>query len=214
MSWSKARGISAIFAVFITSRGTSAYHVKKEERQPPSIIREHTMQPHYFTRRRFGEVATVGAVGLLSTTPPSAAMYTDPKSGIALPDEGEIESAIPMDWSNVENPFLNADAKSLFGRLDASPDSIFYTDPRFVEHVDEGAVQIMTNYISENAISKGDSVLDLCSSWTSHITTSKAKELNRVVGLRMNSKQLEANIALTESTVQDLNSEPTLPYQD
>ena len=49
----------------------------------------------------------------------------------------------------------------------------------------------------------GDSVLDLCSSWTSHIRPDI--QLKRVAGLGMNNKELEANKALTEWTVMDLN---------
>jgi SAM-dependent methyltransferase len=72
----------------------------------------------------------------------------------------------------------------------------------------------MTNYISQVAIVPGTkSVLDLCSSWTSHISTPKVPLL-RVAGLGMNAKELEANKVLTEWTVQDLNEKQVLPYQD
>lgn len=167
----------------------------------------------FWKRRDFVGLATLGLVTLEAPSP-GAAMSTDPKSGIVLPDEGEIEGAIPFDWSGVENPFLNADPSNLFGRLDSSPDSIFYTDPRFVEHVDDNAVKIMTKYISQYAIVAGGSILDLCSSWTSHIDPSRVKDVRRIVGLGMNEKELEANVALTEWRVQDLNSIPRLPYEN
>ena len=38
--------------------------------------------------------------------------------------------------------------------------------------------------------------------------------LERVAGLGMNAKELQANKALTEWTVQDLNQRPVLPYAD
>lgn len=143
----------------------------------------------------------------------SHAMITDPKTaGIALPSPGEIESAIPSDWSDFENTLVDGD-KSQFARLDNSPDALFYTDARFVEHVDENAVRKMTQYISRDAIRPNDTVLDLCSSWTSHIDVSMVTPKS-VVGLGMNPKELEANSILSSWNVQDLNANPKLPYPD
>jgi SAM-dependent methyltransferase len=140
----------------------------------------------------------------------------DARSGIRLPDVGEIESSIPTDWTDVENPCLDMkEQKSLFSRLDNTPDSQFYQEPRFVEHVDENAVQLMTDYISNVAIQPGDkSVLDLCSSWVSHIDQSTANKLSRISGLGMNPKELEANPVLTDWIVQDLNENPKLTKYD
>jgi SAM-dependent methyltransferase len=142
----------------------------------------------------------------------SHAMITDPKTGFALPSPGEIESAIPSDWSDFENTLVDGD-KSQFARLDNSPDALFYTDARFVEHVDENAVRKMTQYISRDAIRPNDTVLDLCSSWTSHIDVSMVTPKS-VVGLGMNPKELEANSILSSWNVQDLNANPKLPYPD
>ena len=152
----------------------------------------------------------------LSTVKPSVAMTLDKKTGIALPDPGEIEGAIPEDWTKVDNPFEETDSssKSMFSRLDSTPDSIFYTDPRFVEHVDDNAVQLMTEYISSAVASGGDSVLDLCSSWTSHFDRTKSRRPTRFSGLGMNEKELQANNVLTDWVVQDLNAKPKLPYEN
>lgn len=150
----------------------------------------------------------------------ASAMTNDPTTGIALPDVGEIAEAIPTDWSDVENPFVGGDTKTLFGRLDSKPDSIFYSEPKLVEHVDEQAVRSMTEYICNRAMSppkdgsESLAVLDLCSSWTSHVTPTVAKSLKSLKGLGMNAKELELNSALTEWTVQDLNANPRLPYED
>jgi SAM-dependent methyltransferase len=143
---------------------------------------------------------------------PANAVYNDPKTGTMLPDEGEIASAIPTDWNGVESP-LSGDDKSLLSRLDKNPDSLFYADPRFVEHIDENAVKLMTNFVSNRAVKNGDSVLDLCSSWTSHLGDSQA-QLRRVAGLGMNEKELTSNPSLTEWAVRDLNENPKLPYDD
>ncbi len=152
---------------------------------------------------------------------PSLASTADPRTGILLPSEGEIESSIPKTWENDDGgPEYDT---SSFSRLDPSPDAVFYSEPRFVEHVDERAAGGMTNYVSDRLLHRGDSVLDLCSSWTSHIRPGRASELGlaRVAGLGMNARELEANPSLTEWTVMDLNGGatggakvPRLPYDD
>jgi SAM-dependent methyltransferase len=147
---------------------------------------------------------------------PSTASTTDPKTGILLPSEGEIESSIPATWENddigIDIDDDDSDKysdKSSFSRLDPSPDAAFYAEPRFVEHVDERAAERMASYISDRLLHRGDSVLDLCSSWTSHIRPPGrgASELGlaRVAGLGMNAEELGANPSLTEWTVMDLN---------
>jgi len=145
------------------------------------------------------------------------ASTVDPKTGIVLPSVGEIESAVPSKWDDSDNPFESMGSDQ-FSRLDSTPDSIFYAEPRFVEHVDEQAVKTMTSYISNIALQPGDSVLDLCSSWTSHIDGSAQKKLGlkRVSGLGMNEKELMANSALSDWVVLDLNrgKQPKLPYDD
>ena len=58
----------------------------------------------------------------------------------------------------------------------------------------------------------GADVLDLCSSWISHLP--EDLKLGRVAGLGMNEPELSRNRRLTERTVQDLHVAPTLPYED
>lgn len=152
---------------------------------------------------------------LLTPLMPSVAnaMYTDPVTKIVLPSEGEVESAIgDLD----DNPFENLD-KASFSRLDQTSDTVFYKDPRFTEHIDDNAVELATRYIS-NILHENDSVLDLCSSWTSHIDKTTAQNLNlrRVTGLGMNEEELKANPVLTDYSVVDLNVKPDvkLPYED
>jgi ribonuclease HII len=173
------------------------------------------VQGKELSRKDFGASLVLAAALLLAPTESRATTY-DPKTGASLPDPGEIESAIPQDWLGIDNP-LGGDSTSSqslsMGRLDSSSDAIFYNEPRLVEHVDTQCVQLMTTYISQNAIVPGtQSVLDLCSSWNSHISTQIP--LQRVAGLGMNAKELESNSVLTEWTVQDLNEKPVLPYHD
>jgi SAM-dependent methyltransferase len=166
------------------------------------------------TRRHWLRGISSLTTALICTTTkptPSHSIYKDSKSGILFPDPGEISSAIPNDWSDVENPFL--EDSSIFSRLDPTPDSVFYAETRFVEHVDDSAVKILTDFISSNVVTDGDYVLDLCSSWTSHLDTSKLR-LKRVSGLGMNAIELAANPSLTDWTVSDLNQNSRLPYDD
>jgi SAM-dependent methyltransferase len=146
---------------------------------------------------------------------PSWATTVDPKSGIRFPEPGEIQGAVPQIWNNVENPFTGDDQSTLFSRLDNTPDTNFYQEARLVEHVDDQAVHVMTDYISDVAIRPGDTVvLDLCSSWVSHIDINVAARLHKISGLGMNANELRVNPVLTDFVVQDLNQNPQLRYND
>lgn len=176
-----------------------------------------TRKNNFLQRRQFlSYISTTPLVITSSWTQPADAAMRDPKTGILLPSVGEIESSIPQTWDEDDNPFTSLPDNVSFSRLDASDDKIFYAEPRFVEHVDQQAVDSMTSYVSNRLVQQGDSVLDLCSSWTSHITPPGKLELKRVAGLGMNAKELEANAALTEWKVQDLNENKNikLPYEN
>ena len=167
--------------------------------------------------RKYFIGGSITAFSAIAGLQPAWGTTADPKTGIRLPDPGEIETSIPENWSNEENPISSvsggsSNSNTQFSRLDNKPDSVFYQDPRFVEHVDENAVKLMTEYISNTAIQPGRdaAVLDLCSSWTSHIDGNVAEKLTRIAGLGMNAKELESNTILTDWTVQDLNENPQL----
>ena len=105
-------------------------------------------------------------------------------------------------------------------RLDESPDALFYSTPRFVEHIDSSAVASLTDFhgslIRETAAQKGAPVrvLDLCSSWTSHVPPSSAGLIGEAVGLGMSKEELDGNPMLTRRVVQDLNENPHLPFEN
>lgn len=170
-------------------------------------------------RKSFIKGSAVASCALLGLQP-AWSTTIDPKTGIRLPDPGEIEAAIPSNWENEENPISfsgtavgsESNSNTQFARLDNKPDSIFYEDARFVEHVDENAVKLMTDYISNTAIQPGrdTAILDLCSSWTSHIEGNIAGKVPRISALGMNAKELDRNTALTDWIVQDLNNNPQL----
>ena len=119
------------------------------------------------------------------------------------------EFALPSgEW-----PYSAAD----LNRLDNSDDAAFYAEPRFVKHVDDRAIESLTAFYWEEFLAMGGAdreldVLDTCSSWISHFP--EPVRLGRIAGLGLNALELEANEALTESVVQDLNSNTVLPYDD
>ena len=98
---------------------------------------------------------------------------------------------------------------SFFDRIDTAPDSEFYREPRFVQHIDEATIEALTAWYGEFLFPDAD-VLDLMSSWVSHYPPEIS--LGRVAGLGMNAAELAANERLTERCVHDLNALPELPY--
>jgi len=119
-----------------------------------------------------------------------------------------------------EWPYSKAD----LNRVDNSDDGFFYDAPRFVTHIDEGAIQRLTAFYKEEltaavmqkkANKNGDEttsldVLDLCSSWISHFPTDDSIPFGRVVGVGMNEEELAENKQLTEYHAQDLNKNPQM----
>jgi len=131
----------------------------------------------------------------------------------------------PDNW-----PYTKAD----LNRLDNSDDSKFYQEPRFVTHIDDDAIDALTSFYKQQftdylktKTSSGSKeekqqeeidVLDLCSSWISHlpppsISSSEEEENNnaamlkygKVVGVGMNEAELQANKQLTRFITKDLN---------
>jgi SAM-dependent methyltransferase len=97
-----------------------------------------------------------------------------------------------------------------FRRYDETPDTWFYAQPRFVEHIDDGAIAAVTHLYRE-LFPTGARVLDLMSSWVSHLPPET--EYARVVGVGLNEEELAANPRLDEHLVLDLNSTPRLPFE-
>ena len=98
-----------------------------------------------------------------------------------------------------------------FARHDEAPDSEFYRFERLVTHIDAGAVSAVTQ-LYRQFFPPGGAVLDLMSSWVSHLPAEVA--YSRVAGLGMNEIELARNPRLTEHRVQNLNEKPQLPYGD
>jgi len=98
---------------------------------------------------------------------------------------------------------------AMFRRIDESPDPEFYSFPRFVTHIDDGAIAAVTQ-LYRDWLPPGGAVLDLMSSWISHLPPEVA--YRRVVGLGMNAEELGRNPRLDAWIVHDLNAEPALPF--
>ena len=96
-----------------------------------------------------------------------------------------------------------------FRRYDETPDEQFYRTPRLVTHLDEAAIDAVTQLYRE-FFPPGGAILDLMSSWISHLPPEV--EYRRVVGLGMNQEELRRNPRLDGHVVQNLNRNPNLPF--
>jgi len=90
-------------------------------------------------------------------------------------------------------------------KLNRDDDRLWYSIPRLVQHSDPAFRRRVTQLYSER-IPDGGSVLDLCSSWVSHLPEDKKYEV--VVGHGLNAVELSRNERLDEFFVRDLNKEP------
>jgi Methyltransferase domain len=98
-----------------------------------------------------------------------------------------------------------------FAKLDAEEDELFYEPPRLVCHIDEGAIAALTEFYRV-ALPAGGVLLDLMSSWVSHLPPEI--EYAEVIGHGMNATELAANPRLTRWFVQNLNRKTRLPLAD
>ena len=96
-------------------------------------------------------------------------------------------------------------------KLDPTKDSDFYAFPRFVTHVDEGFIDRLTALYRE-ILSPNTRILDLMSSWVSHLP--EEMEFEHIEGHGMNREELAKNPRLHSYFVQDLNAQPKLPLGD
>ena len=98
-----------------------------------------------------------------------------------------------------------------YAREDESADDRFYTMPRKVVHIDDGAIAAL-GALYAAVLPAGGRLLDLMSSWRSHLPDDlRARE---VVGLGLNAEEMADNPRLTAHIVHDVNREPRLPFGD
>jgi len=98
-----------------------------------------------------------------------------------------------------------------FAKQDLGDDLAFYEPARLVTHIDAGAIHALTACYREH-LPDGTHVLDLMSSWVSHLPAER--DYPQVVGHGMNAQELAANPRFSRWFVQDLNRATTLPLDD
>jgi SAM-dependent methyltransferase len=98
-----------------------------------------------------------------------------------------------------------------FRRIDESADELFYEYPRRVLHIDSGAVAKVGEIYAE-LLPEGGVILDLMSSWRSHLP--QRIRCAKVVGLGLNRAEMEDNPALGEIIVHNVNQHPRMPFDD
>jgi SAM-dependent methyltransferase len=98
-----------------------------------------------------------------------------------------------------------------FRRMDESDDEFFYQTPRLVVHIDDGAIAAVGEVYS-SLLPAGGEILDLMSSWRSHIPQEVRPK--RLVGVGLNRAEMQNNPALTEVVVHNVNRHPRLPFAD
>ena len=98
-----------------------------------------------------------------------------------------------------------------FERIDEDDDAIFYLRPRLVNHIDSLASAHIGELYAER-LQLGMRVLDLMSSYESHLPPSLTGI--QLTGLGLNLEEMQANPALNQCVVHDLNHDPALPFAD
>ncbi|XP_066347509.1 uncharacterized protein [Miscanthus floridulus] len=96
-------------------------------------------------------------------------------------------------------------------KLDPRPDRDFYAFPRLVTHVDDGFIATLTD-LYRDRLRAGWDVLDLMSSWVSHLPPEV--QFQRVVGHGLNAQELARNPRLDYFFVKDLNRDQQLELED
>ena len=97
-----------------------------------------------------------------------------------------------------------------FTKDDPADDAAFYVVPRLVTHIDDAAIAALTGYY-RRALPAGGAVMDLMSSWVSHLPAEVV--YREVIGHGMNAEELAANSRLDRWFIHDLNRDPVLPLE-
>ncbi len=98
-----------------------------------------------------------------------------------------------------------------FLKDDQRADSMFYSNPRFVSHLDSLALSTVEN-IYARLIPKEADILDLMAGPDSHLREELV--FKSVTGLGLNKDELEANTQLSAIIIHDLNENYSLPFNN
>ncbi len=95
-------------------------------------------------------------------------------------------------------------------RRNEADDQAFYRTPRLVHHLDSTA-RARVRELYARHVSPGMKILDLMSSWESHLPENLTG--CEVTGIGLNSEEMDKNTQLTQYLVRDLNRQPVLPCE-
>ena len=93
-------------------------------------------------------------------------------------------------------------------KLDESNDEEFYSDPKFVYHLDANFRQNLSD-LYEREIDNYSTVLDLMSSWDSYLP--KRKKYKKIIGHGLNKQELDRNKIFDTYWIQNFNSNQEIP---
>ena len=93
-------------------------------------------------------------------------------------------------------------------KLDESNDEEFYSDPKFVYHLDANFRQNLSA-LYEREIDNYSNVLDLMSSWDSYLP--RGKKYKKVIGHGLNKQELEKNKIFDSYWIQNFNLSQKIP---
>jgi hypothetical protein len=118
-----------------------------------------------------------------------------------------------LNWAGMDTPLPDGEVdysdSDAFARDDDAPDSVFYTMPRRVMHIDNVCAERITVFYRDHLRAR-DTVLDLMAGWHSHL----AGHAGDIIGLGMNAEEMADNPQLRSHMVHDLNATPRLALDD
>ncbi|CAL5370164.1 unnamed protein product [Camellia sinensis] len=142
---------------------------------------------------------------LFSILPKSRTLYSRTIISNTLHENNQTTQ--PSSANKIKRLVLSPEGRT---KLNTYPDQDFYAFPRFVNHVDDNFIATLTELYRER-LSPGSEILDLASSWVSHLP--KEVEYKRVVGHGLNAQELAKNPRLDYFFVKDLNCDQKLELE-
>ena len=96
-------------------------------------------------------------------------------------------------------------------KQDETNDSLFYSSPKFVYHLDSNFRKNLSE-LYEEEIENNSSVLDIMSSWDSYLP--KNIKYKKVIGHGLNKEELEKNKAFDNYWIQNFNINQKIPLEN
>ena len=93
-------------------------------------------------------------------------------------------------------------------KLDESNDENFYSNPKFVYHLDANFRKYLS-FVYKNEINDNSIIVDLMSSWDSYLPSEKTYK--KVIGHGLNKEELEKNKILDSFWIQNFNLNQFMP---